>query len=105
MRGYGIRVEGIEHQDIESSVRRLLDREPSVSNDHVAIVRAAPQIGKEAARDVWHLRIDIEECEMAIGLCVSSHTSGAETDNADMLFRSDTDHLHDVADRAGLVII
>ena len=105
MGGNGIGVESIQHQNVEIAIRRLFDREPSVSNDDVARISASSQVSKKIVSDVVNLRIDIEECNVAIRPSPARHGSCSESNYCDVLIGTHADELHDVADRSGLVVV
>src|ERR1051326_8760258 len=102
---YRIRIECIEHQHIERTVWRVLDGQAAIADDDIAIVAAAAQKCEEMRGNIIDLGIDIEECDVAIGLKITCHAAGSKPYDAHMLMGPATDHLHDISGRAGLVVI
>src|SRR5262249_49332829 len=105
MRGNRIGTESVQHEHIEFSIRLLLDRQPAVSDDDIARIRASAKIREEIVCNRVNLQVDVEERDVPVGTCPSSHASGSESDNTDVLIGPRCNQVHDVANWSGLVIV
>src|SRR5262249_10848404 len=95
----------VQHEHIEFSIGLLLDRQPAVSDDDIARIRASAKIREEIVRDRVNLHVDIEERDVPVGTCPSCHASGSESDNADVLIGTRGNEVHDIAYGSGLVVV
>src|SRR5262249_14270230 len=103
--GDRVRSEGIQHEDIELAIGGSFDGETAVTDNDVTILVAPANKREEMPRDVLNLRIDIEESDVPIRPHPSGHRAGAKTHDANILIRSIVNHLHDIADRSGFVVV
>src|SRR2546422_2745352 len=59
----------------------------------------------EMQGDVLNLGINIEESDVPVRPHPSGHRAGAKTHDANMLIRSVVNHLHNITDRSGFVVV
>ena len=97
MRRNRIRVERIEDEQIEFLVRRIHDRQTPVAEHHVTTpFRNAAEMRRTASNN-FHLRIDLEECDVSVRLRVRRNGARPETNNANVLRRTIVHDRHHIA--------
>src|SRR2546428_10229603 len=106
MRRHRVGTECVQQEEVEIRVRIPLQLQPPVTDNHAAIGATSRKKSEEFPRDWLYRWINFEECHLVRGVCIGSHGSRTESQNAEMLrLVSFAPHLYDVTPRAARVVV
>src|SRR5262245_32822070 len=105
MRRYGVRIERVQHDQVELVFRRTGEFEATIAGYNVTLASAPAHERKETRCYYLELWIDLEEPYTAMGACICRYGAGTQSNHGDMLVGTVAHHFHDVRQRTFRMVV